>query len=110
MPRFTLEPYKGKKSRHTCPQCLQPHCFAYYIDADTGEPLGNLVGRCNHECGCGYHKSPRDYFKENPKANFGVPSFKRPPEKIIEKPIIYVPHDILIRSLQHYERNNFALF
>ena len=32
--RFTLEPYKGVSTRHTCPNCHRKSCFAKYIDTE----------------------------------------------------------------------------
>lgn len=64
---YHLEPYKGKATRHKCPQCGDEHSFTLYVDAD-GNPLGAAVGRCNHESGCGYHYTPSQYFTDNPTA------------------------------------------
>jgi len=63
--RYTLEKYKGLKSRFVCPQCEQKNIFTRYIDIETGQYLNNDVGRCNREENCGYHYKPNEYFKEN---------------------------------------------
>lgn len=64
MYRFELEKYNGPNSRYTCPKCGRPHCFARYIDTETNQYLSDDVGICDHENNCGYHKPPREYFKE----------------------------------------------
>ena len=61
-----LEKYTGRDSRHKCPKCGDPHSFAYYLDGNTGQPIDKAVGRCNHESGCGYHYTPRQFFIDNP--------------------------------------------
>ena len=61
-----LERYRGRSSRHKCPACGDPSSFAYYLDGDTGEVIDRSVGRCNHESGCGYHYTPKQFFEDNP--------------------------------------------
>ena len=64
MKNYILEKYKGRSSRYTCPKCGRPHCFTRYIDTWTGQYLADDVGMCDHKNNCGYHKPPREYFKE----------------------------------------------
>ena len=66
--RFTLEPYKGVSTRHTCPNCHRKSCFAKYIDTEKQISFPDYVGRCNHEQKCGYNYTPKMYFDENPMA------------------------------------------
>ena len=66
MSRYHLQKYSGISSRHTCPACERPRCFTLYID-DNGHSLHPTVGRCDHESSCGYHLTPRQYFRENPE-------------------------------------------
>ena len=74
MSRYHLQKYAGISSRHTCPACERPRCFTLYID-DNGNILHPTVGRCDHESSCGYHLTPRQYFRENPEHNrFVIPS------------------------------------
>ena len=61
-----LEKYTGRASRHKCPKCGDLHSFAYYLDGNTGQPIDKTVGRCNHESGCGYHYTPKQFFIDNP--------------------------------------------
>lgn len=63
--QFHLEKYKGRATRHECPKCHDKQSFAYYVD-DAGNIIDVTVGRCNHESGCGYHYTPKEWFKDNP--------------------------------------------
>lgn len=56
--RYTLQPYKGRNTRYTCPQCGHKNVFVRYIDNTTGEHLAEDTGRCNREQQCGYHMPP----------------------------------------------------
>ena len=66
MSNYSLQKYKGTATRHTCPNCGDRHSFAYYVD-EQDIPLHPSVGRCNHESGCGYHYTPKQYFQEHPE-------------------------------------------
>lgn len=63
---YHLEKYNGR-NRFTCPSCGQPREFTRYVWIDTGEPIGEGVGRCNRENACGYHISPSEHLKKNPE-------------------------------------------
>lgn len=63
---YKLQKYSGRDSRHTCPACERPHCFSLYVDAE-GNPIAEDVGRCEHVNTCGYHKTPKQHFAENPQ-------------------------------------------
>lgn len=64
---YSLQKYKGKATRHACPQCNKANSFTLYINNSTGEPINELVGRCNRVDKCGYHHTPSQWFKDNPK-------------------------------------------
>ncbi len=66
MGNYSLQKYKGMGTRHTCPQCGDRHSFVYYVDGNN-VPLHPSVGRCNHESGCGYHYTPKEYFHDHPE-------------------------------------------
>ncbi len=61
--RFILEPYSGPSSRYICPNCGHKE-FVRYIDIETKRHLDPSVGRCNREIKCGYHYTPREYFRD----------------------------------------------
>ena len=60
-----LEPYKGRGTRHTCPNCKVKQTFTLYLDGNTGQPIHPTVGICNRAIKCGYHYPPRQYFKDH---------------------------------------------
>ena len=62
--KYGLEKYHGKASRHECPNCHDKNSFSYYVDG-AGNILDKSCGRCNHESGCGYHYTPKEYFQDN---------------------------------------------
>ena len=64
--KYILEPYKGIKTRHTCPACNKKNQLARYIDIETLQALSYNVGRCNREVNCGYHYTPKQFFEDNP--------------------------------------------
>lgn len=74
--KYHLEKYHGVGSRHECPQCHDKHSFAYYVD-DNGNIIDKTVGRCNHESGCGYHYTPKEWFEDHPSFHAGVSSSVR---------------------------------
>lgn len=60
---YLLEPYRGRDSRHICPQCKsRDMTFVRYICLENGRYIDPIVGRCNRESKCGYHYSPKQYF------------------------------------------------
>lgn len=60
-----LEKYKGKDTRHQCPACNDKISFVYYMETEKNTPIHKAVGKCNHESGCGYHYTPKQYFIDN---------------------------------------------
>lgn len=121
-PRYTLQPYHGLTTRHTCPSCRKPKEFTRYIDTQTGQYLADHVGRCNREDKCRYHYTPKQYFEEqkslpNPKPPTKTSSPQKPippapahslegAEQHPQTPGI-IPFGIFRESLQNYPNNNF---
>lgn len=62
--KYKLQPYSGRDSRYTCPQCGKHHEFILYVDAETNQPLAPHVGMCNRRDKCGYHYTPSDFFRD----------------------------------------------
>jgi len=50
------------KSRYICPRCNKK-VFTRYFDQDFQEHIDVTVGRCNREEKCGYHYTPRMFYK-----------------------------------------------
>lgn len=66
--KYHLQTYKGRATRHECPRCHDQQSFTYYVD-DYGNIIDKSVGRCNHESSCGYHYTPKEWFRNNPDIN-----------------------------------------
>ena len=95
-----------KSKKHKCPQCKK-NKLVLYVDNETGYYLSFNVGRCDREINCGYHFTPKSYFKNknktyNPYIN-NVQS-----EKIIETS--YHTFKEFNESLTNYDKNNFVQF
>lgn len=59
VPRFQLDRRPGRsRLKERCPQCGKERCLTLYIDTVTGQPVGPLFGRCDHERKCGYNRYP----------------------------------------------------
>lgn len=102
--KYSLERYSNRSSRHQCPNCGDTHSFAYYVD-EVGNVLDKSVGRCNHESGCGYHYTPKQFFIDNPVEKDSV---QRPvQQKPIQKPkreICYIPFQYVEKSASYNSR------
>lgn len=107
--RYTLEPYKGSKTRYTCPQCGRKQAFVRYIDTTTGQHLSEDTGRCNREQQCGYHKPPE---KGNTKYEYRNPNLNS--KQQILNPKSYQPTNqlttIFSNSLCCYPTNGLAQY
>lgn len=111
--RFILEPYKGSNTRHTCPACERPRCFARYIDTEGRIQFPNHVGRCDHEHSCSYHYTPKEYFADNPeekKELFNSDSYHLTKSTKVITPPSYIERDLMEQSLQSYQQNNLYIF
>ena len=112
--RFMLEPYKGSNTRHTCPACERPRCFARYIDTEGKMQFPDNVGRCDHEHSCSYHYTPKEYFSDHQEEKEGLfnsescPLIKR--SRVLPPLPSFIERDLMEQSLQSYEQNNLYLF
>ena len=65
--RYQLERYRGRSTRHVCPQCGRKNVFTRYIDTENNNIyISDNVGKCNRLDKCGYHYTPHQYFTDNP--------------------------------------------
>ena len=114
---FSLQKYAGISSRHTCPSCGGKRCFTLYVD-EAGELLAENVGRCDHESSCGYHYSPKDYFRDHPEADDEDWRETEPEwlKKALErrkqerKPLCYLPAELVVKSVRPDIVSSFTLF
>ena len=98
-------------TRHRCPACQhREKTFTLYVDANTGAPINNTVGRCNRESKCNYHYTPKQFYTDN-NISFDVSqsikqNFTPPPAK----PTSYIPTDVFKNSLKSHSKNNFVMY
>ena len=108
--QFKLQPYAGRGSRYPCPACEKPHQFTRYLDARTGEPVGERVGSCNRRAHCGYHYTPKQYFADNPGQSprnaYATPVWRKP--LLPKRPADTLPWQVVAQSLGHYATNAFV--
>ena len=65
--RYQLEKYRGRSTRHVCPQCGRKQAFTRYIDTyNNNIYINDNVGKCNRLDKCGYHYTPKQYYTDNP--------------------------------------------
>jgi len=108
--RYTLEPYKGPSSRHTCPACGAPRNFVRYIDTYTNHYLADDIGRCNRETSCGYHQKPSSL---RSIADYAAPRIIRTKPKVL-KPVPKEPSEMPLsafyESLHTYGDNHLVRY
>ena len=116
--RFHLQKYAaGKHIKLQCPQCGKYKCFVKYVDEEGMIVFPDHVGRCDHEDTCGYHYTPKDFFKDNPDMkpinhdgciDSNTKPYK-PLETAVGKPTpiapSFIPDEITRKSLSHYDIN-----
>lgn len=54
----------GRRQKQVCPRCHR-RSLVLYIDRETGKPLGENCGKCDHEQSCGYNLAPKQYARDN---------------------------------------------
>ena len=54
----------GRRQKQVCPRCGH-RSLVLYIDRETGKPLGENCGKCDHEQSCGYNLTPKQYARDN---------------------------------------------
>ena len=93
--KYQLEKYQNRSSRHECPHCHR-HSFTYYVD-DYGNIIDKSVGRCDHESSCGYHYTPKEWFKDNPE---NEPQCERVRRHVATSPRVpdFIKPDYVLRS------------
>lgn len=111
--RFHLQKYRPG-SKTTCPNCGKSRCFVRYIDEQGSISFPGNVGKCDHENSCGYHYTPKEYFKDNPDVlemdeGRGKSLFSAPYKTADKIPSCiapsYIPSSYVLRSLLHYSIN-----
>ena len=111
--RFHLQKYRPG-SKTTCPSCGKSRCFVRYIDEQGSISFPGNVGKCDHENSCGYHYTPKEYFKDNPDVlemdEGSGKSLLSATYKTADKTLScivpsYIPSSYVLRSQSHYSIN-----
>lgn len=110
--RFHLQKYRYG-SKISCPNCGKSRCFVRYVDEEGIIQFPDAVGKCDHESSCGYHYTPREYFRDNPdvlsQSDGGRAdrrTLPRAAERKTPHPVpSFISADVVGRSLLHYEFN-----
>ncbi|MBC7749069.1 MAG: hypothetical protein H7Z76_10930, partial [Methylotenera sp.] len=108
--RFILQPYKSLSDRYTCPACNEKKKFSRYIDTVNNEQLADDCGRCERVDGCNYHKTPSDYFKDNPTNKPSDFQKWQPVPTSPQRPASYIDKSVFQRSLGMNQSNTFTNF
>lgn len=74
-----LQKYNGISTKNVCPECGKK-TFTLYVDA-SGIVIDKSCGRCDREENCGYHYSPKDFFRDNKKATIKNHFVKKEPKR-----------------------------
>lgn len=101
--RYQLD--RGSK-KFNCPECRKRK-FVRYVDSRTSDYLPIKYGRCDRESKCSYHLNPYidGYHREKSKI---IESYiPQQAKKRKPKEIYYIPQQVLISTLEYYEKNIF---
>ena len=104
--RFHLQKYR-RGNKGMCPNCNRPNCFVRYVDEEGMIAFTPDIGRCDHENSCGYHKTPRDYFINNPHViSYSENTKYIKSQRLKEiKSTSYINENIVKATLGHYSIN-----
>lgn len=114
--RFHLQKYRPG-SKTACPECGRKSCFTRYIDEAGEISFPDNVGICDHINSCGYHYTPKEYFRDNPtvkeklneqERNGGTPIVAKAlakPQPEQEPQISFLPSDWVEQSMRRYDIN-----
>ena len=115
--RFHLQKYR-QGSKTACPGCGRKACFTRYIDEERQVSFPCNVGKCDHINSCGYHYTPKEYFRDNPivkealtgqqRIGYSTATGTGPTGKPSSNPalqISYLPSDWVELSMQRFDIN-----
>ena len=114
--RFHLQKYRPG-SKTACPECGRKSCFTRYIDEEGEISFPDNVGICDHINSCGYHYTPKEYFRDNPavkerlseqERSSHTPTAARLAAKPVpeqEPQISFLPSDWVEQSMRRYDIN-----
>lgn len=87
--------------KRACPSCGHRDTLQLYVGRYSGEPINDMVGKCDRHNNCGYDYKPMQYFsdypEELPPAKDGRRYARR--EQDPQKPPVIIPKDYLVKSI-----------
>ncbi len=106
-----LEPYRGRRTRHACPKCQSHNVFVRYISPYLGGYIADHVGRCNREINCGYHYTPKQYYKDNPDSRQKIRYQEQQPKPHMPAgPHSTIDFSVFKGSLNGYNSNRLTIY
>ena len=110
--RFHLEKYH-RGSKTACPECKRKACFTRYVDESGDITFPSHVGKCDHENSCGYHYTPKDFFREHPDESESFRQEWKPQAVTPKKPVSppsFMDSAVMQRSLSHHTKDDGLYF
>ena len=89
----------GRRQKQVCPRCHH-RSLVLYIDRETGKPLGENCGKCDHEQSCGYNLTPKQYAKDN-HINLRGGALRPSPMETAPLQPLRVPNDYVREAEKH---------
>ena len=85
--------------KYGCPSCGQ-RSLQLYENAETGEPISEVVGKCDRHYNCGYDYPPKQYFADHPE-ELPPPKYGRRRNYAPEPPksLVTIPQEYLEKSI-----------
>lgn len=108
--QIRLQKWNERDKSLLCPQCGGRNCYKQYVYSDGTEvdPANHLCGKCDHESRCGYHLTPKEYFKTpGVQRKYIQPTNMRPAE---QKQFIEIPRTFVAQTRRLYEQNNLVVW
>lgn len=104
MGKFTYDQngtaYHLKGGKHACPSCGK-HTLQLYVGRDSGEPINDMVGKCDRHYHCGYDYPPKAYYQDHPEELPPAKDGRRYAQRNQEpqRPLVTIPKEYLVKSI-----------
>lgn len=87
--------------KHACPSCGHRDTLQLYVGRDSGEPINDMVGKCDRHYNCGYDYPPKAYYQDHPEELPPAKDGRRYAQRDHEpqKPPVIIPKEYLVKSI-----------